>query len=725
MKEFSSYIADTWNIREPVAKEITQSFEKGDSPLYCADYCKTISAEADLSQLWPIFDFLKDVSALIPQKKRLVNALKKAGKLNEEINKRISLCINPYEIDDMLLPERPNPRSKAQIALKKGLGVLADKILLQEDGGEAVEEAAAPFVGTDPTLASVDDVISDVKDILAERFAYDETARMMVREFAYDDGFFEVQLKNKKDPEFSRYAEKPVEINTISKEDILILLSAEEKKTIRLKLGVQLFRISELIKHHFITNPDCAGFDIICQAIDDCWTRLLQPIVERDVKDRLRREAEKFALAEISMALMKKIAEDTSEGSFLVISVLAAKNIVLTAFNAQGRLVGASLDKKPAPERPVSERLKQFFNRYRPSLIIIPNDENADNAENIVNGSIDIKGNDVKIVRTAITPSALELSRSDWMKNNFSDLDDSMRKAFAIGLSYIQPITLMPIIGIRYFSINPLQNYISEKHSAEIVERALSEIVLREGIPINDAGSIALHLLPTITEPVINALMSAEAKKNYATKNDLLKLPGISETIFRNIAGYIVIPYSENPLDRTTVHPDHYKWVSDMCGELSLSLDAVVNNPESLRSVSDHDMENRIFLEKKLISQLETGQKFAATVFSKHRKKAKLDELTEGTVVSGHVTNITPFGVFVNINAVCEGLIHISQLADTYIETPEQVVTLGQTINVRIIKIDPKKRRISLSMKGLSAQPVKVAPSKRQLSSLASHFQNR
>ena len=140
-----------------------------------------------------------------------------------------------------------------------------------------ISAATSPF-------RPVDDVIAGVKDILAERFAYDETARTMVREFAYDDGFFEVQLKNKKDPEFSRLDGKSIPIKEMTKQDPLILLCAEDKKAIRLKLEVQLFRIGELLKHHFITNPDFAGFDLLCQAIDDCWLRLLQPIVERDVK---------------------------------------------------------------------------------------------------------------------------------------------------------------------------------------------------------------------------------------------------------------------------------------------------------------------------------------------------------------------------------------------------------------------------------------------------------
>jgi uncharacterized protein len=187
-----------------------------------------------------------------------------------------------------------------------------------------------------------------------------------------------------------------------------------------------------------------------------------------------------------------------------------------------------------------------------------------------------------------------------------------------------------------------------------------------------------------------------------------------------------MIPNAEFALDRTMAHPDHYSWLADICENLRISPDSLISDPEAVRSFSDAGVEQKLFIEKKLICQLQAGQRFSgASGFFKPKKKYKLAELTEDAVVSGRVTNITPFGVFVNINAVCDGLIHISQLADTYVESADQVVSVNDIVNVRILKVDAKKRRISLSMKGLGQQSPKVSPSQRQLTDLASHFQNR
>jgi len=206
---------------------------------------------------------------------------------------------------------------------------------------------------------------------------------------------------------------------------------------------------------------------------------------------------------------------------------------------------------------------------------------------------------------------------------------------------------------------------------------------------------------------------------------DKNKVPGMSEVVFRNIAGFIIIPTAEYLPDRTLVHPDYFGWFTEIGEQLNVSLDTIVTDPEILRSYNTEDPLKKIYIEKKLIAQIEAGRKYISLPTPKVKRKLKLNELQEGAIVSGRVTNITPFGVFVNINAVCDGLIHISQLADEYVETPEQVVAINEKVDVKILKVDVKKRRISLTMKSLGNKSPKVRPSKGQLDHLAEHFKNR
>jgi uncharacterized protein len=199
----------------------------------------------------------------------------------------------------------------------------------------------------------------------------------------------------------------------------------------------------------------------------------------------------------------------------------------------------------------------------------------------------------------------------------------------------------------------------------------------------------------------------------------------MTEVIFRNLAGFIYFPSGATPLDRSLVHPDHFTWVEEMASSLGVPMESLIIDPEQVRSIGFEDFAEKIFVEKKLMTQLRFGQQYLSASPSRPRRRMHLDEVSENAVLVGKVTNITPFGVFIDVNAVCDGLIHISQLADGYVETPDQVVALGDNVKVRVLKVDSKKRRISLSMKGLGESGPRIKPTQTHLSSLADHFKNR
>jgi uncharacterized protein len=284
---------------------------------------------------------------------------------------------------------------------------------------------------------------------------------------------------------------------------------------------------------------------------------------------------------------------------------------------------------------------------------------------------------------------------------------------------------LIPKIGVQYYSINSLQTLIPEARFLELISRNTITSALQQGVVIKEIADSQLSKLSPVTGEILQAIKTADFQGTIGAKKDLLKVPGMTDVIFRNIAGFVIIPNAESFLDRTMVHPDFFDWFSDISEQLTVSLDTIVNDPEIIRSYDTEDPVRAMYIDRKLVNHLEAGKRFLSIQTPKSKRKLKLNELVEGAIVSGRVTNITPFGVFVNINAVCDGLIHISQLADEYVETPEQVVTINEKVDVKILKVDVKKRRISLTMKNLGNKAPKVKPSVGQLSNLADHFKNR
>lgn len=727
MIEFSKQISEKWNIPVALSEQLCNAFNRGDTPYYISEYHPETAIELTVSTLWEIFDFLKSMEELSSKKKRILTALKKAGSVSPNVEKHVNLTSSSFELDDMLLPLRPNPRSKGQIASKKGLDPLADLVMLQKEEKTPLEILAEEYVGKDSSIASVEDVIQGVKEIIAERISYDDTVRAMVREFAYDEGFFDITPKNKKDPAYSSYVGKNVAFNELSKEQMLKFIKDEEEKTVRLKVGVQLFRITELVRHHVITNPDSVGFDLLCEAIDDTWIRLLQPAIERDVKIKLQQESEDWAIKRLLIDLEKTYNAELQRGALLIVDAKNEKNFQCIAINGQGNFLGATSEKKP-PEGKVfaSDRLKQFLSRHRPLKILILNNEGATVAESVL--KLAVAGSEPAPEIEIVTPdkSTQNPATSEWMQKEFSTLlDDEMREMYGIAINVIKPLSLLSKLGTSYYLVHPFQNLINPERLTEIVKRIMTMAELQKGVLIKDILDSPLNNMGILKPEVVNAIRTADSKGEIISKNDLLKVQGMSELIFRNIAGFVILSNAEDVLDRSLVHPDHYPWFSEMSDQFNISIDTIASDPDVINSFETDDPVLKIYLQKKVIGFVAVSARFAGNTSNKVKRKLKLNELKEGAIVSGRVTNITPFGVFININAVCDGLIHISQLADEYVETPEQVVHINDKVDVRILKVDVKKRRISLSMKNLGNMAPKVRPSKGQLDNLADHFKNR
>jgi len=737
MIEYSKQISKKWALSQDVADFLCTAYEKGDSPYYLAEYSRTVSSYMDISVIWDVYGYLGAMEELAAKRKRVANAYKKIGKLTDALEKRISRVTDPHVLDDILIPLRPNPSSKGQLAAKKGIGALADLIIAQTEEARTIEELAEEYVGKDPTFKSADDVIKTVKDLLAERFAHDDTVRAMAREFLREDGFFEIIPKSRKDSKYDKYVDRFIPLNEFTNEELLHLFIADDKREIRFKLNVQLFRIAELIRHHLISNPDSTSFDCICEVIDDMWLRLLHPSIEPDVKEYFRAQAEDWANKEIIYSLTQKLAEEQAAPSIFVVDMAAKKTFTIAAVSASGGLLGATTEKKPGDGRSyLSERLRQFFNRHRPALILCASG-GAEIPENFIKQASDYLVTPLEVIKVKPAEGDSNPCNSEYMKQReFAMLDHRTMALYGLAITHLQPISLITSLGAGYYKVHPLQNALPESKFMVLVNRVFEHSRLLQGISVKDIADSPIAKFRCVTKELLAAIKAYDTAETISAKNDLLKVKGMTETAFRNIAGFMLIPNAADLFNRSTVHPDQFAFLEEVVSEFTVSHETIISDPEILQSYPVDDPDFRIYLQKKLVPQIKTAQRYQGIVAHKSKKKVRLADLKENAVISGRVTNITPFGVFVNINAVCDGLIHISQLADDYVDTPDQIVSVGDKVDVRVLKVDTKKRRISLSMKNVgggakaakaskASKAPKSKPSKGQLNNLAEHFKNR
>jgi uncharacterized protein len=571
MIEYSKQISEKWALAQNMADLLCASYEKGDSPYFLAEYDLRVSSCLDISTLWDIYDYLNVMSELESKRKRVANAYKKIGKLTPALEKRISLVTDPHVLDDILIPLRPNPRSKGQLAAKKGIDDLADLIAAQTEEVKTIEELAVAYVGKDPSLKSVDDVIQAVKDLLAERFAYDDTARTMAREFLHDDGFFEVIPKNRKDEKYGKYAGKFIPASEFTSEDLLKLFAAEDAKVIKLKLSVQLFRVTELFRQHFIENPDSTSLDCICGIIDDMWGRLLHPSIEQDVKEVIRAQAEAWAAKEVTAALSKDFAAEQAAASVFVVDMSAKKDFTIVAVSGSGEFLGATTEKKPGDGRSfLTERLRQFFSRHRPARILAV-EGGAEIPDNFIKQANDYLTSELHVVRVKKNAKA-DPCGSDYMKQReFAILDERAKVLYGLAITHLQPVSLITRLGLSYYSVHPLQDILTEARFLTVAGRVLEHAQLLEGISIKDIASSPLSGFKCLPKEMIAAIKAQDAAESVEAKNGLLQVKGMTETTFKNIAGFVLIPNADDPFDRSTVHPDHFPFLEQVVNDLTVS----------------------------------------------------------------------------------------------------------------------------------------------------------
>jgi uncharacterized protein len=717
-----------------LADLLCAAYERGDSPYYLAEYNPYLANAADITAIREAYAFLADMEEISVKRKRVVNAYKKVGKLTPALEKRIGIVSDTHVLDDILIPLRPNPKSKGQLAAKKGIDDLADLIAAQTEGKKTIEAMAEAYIGKDPSLKSAADVVQAVKDLLAERFAYDDTVRTMAREFMRDDGFFEIIPKNRKDERYGKYADKLIPVNEFTNEELLTLFAAEDEKIIKFKLNVQLFRMTELFRQHFITNPDSTSFYCICEIIDDMWQRLLQPSIEQDVKEGIREQAESWAKKEIVNELSKRFADERSAPPVFVVDMSAKKDYTVVAVSASGSFLGATTEKKPGGDGRsfLTERMRQFFSRHRPSRILYKEGA-AEIPDSFIKQANDCLTNPVEVTKMKPAPASCDPCASEYMKQReFAILDSRAKSLYGLAITFLQPVSLITRLGLSFYTVHRLQKSLRSEKFTEAVDSVVEYAQLLAGTSIKDVADSPVAKFRCATKELLAAIKAHDAADPVCSKNDLLQVKGMTETAFRNIAGFVLIPNAENPIDRSAVHPDQFPFIEQAVNDLTVSRETIIANPEVLLSQSIDDPAQRTYVRKKLVTQLQVAQRYQGIVSQKSKRRVKLGDVKEGAVVSGRVTNITPFGVFVNINAVCDGLIHISQLTDQYVETPDQVVSVGDRVDVRILKVDTKKRRISLSLKNIggagkqhASGGSKVKPTKGQLDNLAEHFKNR
>ncbi|MBR5812825.1 MAG: RNA-binding transcriptional accessory protein [Bacteroidaceae bacterium] len=686
-------------------KNVIELLEGGATVPFVARYRKEATGSMDEVAIGNIKDMHEKLKAIVQRKDTILATIEELGKLTPELRKRIENCYDAVELEDIYLPYKPKRRTRATIARERGLEPLADLIMLQQNVD--IRGRAQGFVSAE--VPSPSDAIAGACDIIAERVSEDEGARNAMRRMYARHGVLVSKVVKGKEADGVKYAdyyEWQENIARISSHRLLAIMRGEEEGFLRMSIGVDADVAVEQLNRRFIKRVSSSR-EYIEAAVVDGFKRLLAPSIENETRSNAKQRADDEAIAVFAENL-RQLLMSSPLGQKRVIAIdpgfrTGCKVVVL---DSQGNLLRHTVI---YPHPPQNDREKaahiitSLVNEYSTEAFAIGNGTAGRETEAFIR-TLGLAPE----IFSVNEDGASVYSASPVAREEFPDEDVTVRGAVSIGRRLIDPLSELVKIEPRSIGVGQYQHSVDQAKLKERLDVVVESCVNKVGVNLNTATKqILTHISglgPALAE---NIVKYRAANGDFRTRKELLKVPRLGNKAFEQAAGFLRVVGGDELLDNTAVHPESYGIVVRMAKDMNVTLsDFICNSELRKRVVLANYINDKVGMPTLLdimdaLNKRGLDPREQAKAFSFDPNVHEIEDLRVGMLLPGLVSNITAFGAFVNIGVHQDGLVHISQLADKYISSPNDVVKLGQQVMVRVVEVDLKRRRISLSMRGV------------------------
>ncbi len=672
---------------------------------FIARYRKEATGALDEVAIGEIKELYEKLTALVQRKDTIVATIEEQGKLTPELKKRIDDCFDSVELEDIYLPYRPKRRTKATIAKERGLEPLAAVIMAQQSCD--VESRARSFINKE--VATVEDAIAGACDIIAEAVSESEEARNSVRFRFAKYGVISSKVIKGKEADGIKYAdyyEWSEPISRVSSHRLLAMMRGEEEGFLRVSIGVDNERAVESLNRSFIKrNSPTAKYMQV--AIADSFKRLLSPSIENETLKAVKQRADDEAITVFADNLRQLLlSSPLGQKRVLAIDPGFRTGCKVVVLDAQGNLITHSVIYPHPPQNEkekAADTLSKLIEEYRIEAFAIGNGTAGRETEDFVR-------------RLGLAPDIFSVnedgasvySASAVAREEFPNEDVTVRGAVSIGRRLIDPLSELVKIEPRSIGVGQYQHSVDQSKLKDKLNTVVESCVNMVGVNLNTATKQILTYISGLGPSLAENIVNYRAKNgDFKCRKELMNVPRLGSKAFEQSAGFLRVVGGTELLDNTAVHPESYPVVARMAEDVGVSLESFITDAK-LRS--NIDLKNYVTDKvgmPTLVDIMEALNKRGldpreqAKVFSFDPNVHEIEDLREGMVLPGLVSNITAFGAFVNIGVHQDGLVHISQLADRFISSPSDVVKLGQQVMVRVLEVDLKRKRISLSMRGI------------------------
>jgi len=703
---YSDRIAPILNISSKRIQSVIELLEGGATVPFIARYRKEATGELDEVQIGQIQDLLKKLQELDKRRVSILASIEEQGKLTPELKKAIEAASSMTELEDLYLPYRPKRKTRASIAIEKGLEPLAKRIFSQKD--REISALAASYINDQ--VPSMEEALQGARDIIAEWVSEDIKARDKVRRHFTKNAVVAAKLVKGKEVEAAKYRDyfdwsEP--LKNCPSHRLLAMRRGEEEGFLRVGISPDEEMATRDLEDMFLTGSGESAQEVR-QAVRDSYKRLLQPGIETEFRNISKEKADAEAI-QVFAENLRQLLLSAPIGEKRVMGIdpgfrTGCKVVIL---DASGNLLKNTAVYPHEPQKRVLEtqaELESLVERYQIEAIAVGNGTAGRETMDFLRQLSFNRLVDIYQVNEA---GASIYSASEVAREEFPSEDVTVRGAVSIGRRLMDPLAELVKIDPKSIGVGQYQYDVNQTNLRASLDRTVESCVNAVGINLNTASKHLLTYVSGLGPSLAQNIVHFRSENGpFRRRIDLKKVPRLGDKAFEQCAGFLRIRDAENPLDNTAVHPERYDLVHQMAKDLGCTVQDMIKSKElrlkiELKRYVSKDVGLPTLQD--ILKELEKpglDPRGAAKPFEFGNVRS-IEDLSEGMILPGIVTNITAFGAFVDIGIKDSGLVHLSQMADRFVKTPSEVVSLNQQVTVRVIEVDLQRKRVALSMKGL------------------------
>ena len=728
MDKISSTIANELNIRENQVEAAVKLIDEGNTIPFIARYRKEVTGGLSDETLRDLGERLTYLRNLEKRKEEVVKSIEEQGKLTEEISKSIEDAKTLAEVEDIYRPYKPKKKTRATVAKAKGLEPLAD-IIMEQKETKPLEEIAKDFVNVDTVesntpkdkiVANVEEAIGGALDIIAENISDNPKYRKKIKGICYREAVINVKAtKPEEKSSYDMYYDFNESVNRLPSHRILAINRGEKEDFLKVKIDKPEEKISDYIERDTIKGH--TQFEpYLKNAIEDSWKRLIEPSIDREIRSDLTEKAEEKAI-KVFGKNAKQLLLSAPIKNLTVIGFDPAyrTGCKIAVIDETGKVLETTTIYPTEPQNDVENSAKVLLNlikKYDVNMFAIGNGTASRESEifvaDVIKRAKEELGKDVHYAIVSEAGASV-YSASKLATEEYPDINVSLRGAISIARRLQDPLAELVKIDPKSIGVGQYQHDVDQKKLSESLTGVVEDAVNKVGVDVNTATPSLLQYISGINKTIANNIVKyRDENGKIKERKELLKVPKLGKSAFEQCAGFIRVFDGKNPLEITAVHPESYEIAEKLLNKIGHKKEDLTNK-NSLKEIKTKLAELNV---QNTAKELNVGEMTLKDIIEELSKPGrdprdempkpvlradvlKFEDLREGQILTGTVRNVTDFGAFVDVGVKHDGLVHISEMSNSYVKNPSDVVSVGDIVKVKVIGIDQERQKVKLSMK--------------------------